>query len=603
VVTEKNKTQVLVVGAGPVGLALAIELGLRDIDVIVVEQRSRTGAQPRAKTTNVRTMQHMRRWGLAQALRAAAPLPHDYPTDVVFSTTLFGRTLATIENAFAGAKRRDARFPEPAQWVPQYTVEKVLHERIAKLPSVHLLAGTSLEEASQSQAGVTATVRDLATDTRRIIRAQYLVGADGARSRVRDIIGAKMTGEHAFALNYNLILRIPEFDKTPPTRRAIMYWLINPKSPGVLSPLDGHGEWAFITRLAPGVTEIGDDEVIRRVHAAIGRPMPIEIVARDYWAAHRLIADRYRDCRMLLAGDACHLHPPFGGYGMNLGIADGVDLGWKLAGVLQGWGGDGLLASYEEERRPVHLRTIDEAVENYRTLSDQLLKDDLDADSPEGERARAAVAKEIIATKTREFDTLGVVLGARYDHSSIIMDDGSTPPAEHYANFEPSAHPGCLAPHAWRDDGSSLYDHFGLGYTLLLLSDAAMQVAQDIEDAAAAARIPVSSLDLRGTGLDKIYAAPLALIRPDQFVAWRGAQVDVAALLQKISGLCEQPRTSPRQIRSRPLDSEHEPADEQRAEHEAPKQRIVDAAEQRNADGRAGGKRRQADRELRQHRG
>ncbi len=536
---EANTTQVLVVGAGPVGLALAIELGLRGIETIIVEKRSRTGAQPRAKTTNVRTMQHMRRWGLADALRAAAPLPYDYPTDVVFSTTLYGRTLTTIENAFAGAKRRDPRFPEPAQWVPQYTVEKILHERIATLPSVHLFSGTSFEEASQSSTDVTATIRDLETGARRTVRAQYLVGADGAKSRVRDIIGAKMTGEHAFALNYNLILRIPELDRTPPARRAIMYWLINPESPGVLSPLDCDGEWAFITRLAPGVTEISDDEVIRRVHAAIGRPkteMPIEILARDYWAAHRLIADRYRERRMFLAGDACHLHPPFGGYGMNLGIADGVDLGWKLAAVLQGWGGDGLLAAYEAERRPVHLRTINEAVENYRTLSDQLLKDDLDAEGAAGERARAAVAEEIVATKTREFDTLGVVLGARYDDSSIIMDDGSTTPAEHYANFEPSAHPGCLAPHAWLDDGSSLYDHFGLGYTLLLLSDTATALAHDIEDAAAAAAVPITLLDLRGRTLGNLYAAPLALIRPDQFVAWRGANVDAAALMQKISG-------------------------------------------------------------------
>jgi 2-polyprenyl-6-methoxyphenol hydroxylase-like FAD-dependent oxidoreductase len=539
-VSEVDVTQVLVVGAGPVGLSLAIELGLRGIAVTVVEQRSRAGAQPRAKTTNVRTMQHMRRWGLAEALRAAAPLPYDYPTDVVFSTTLYGRTLTTIENAFAGRKCRDARFPEPAQWVPQYTVEKVLHDRIASLPSVSLQPGTSFEAASQSSSGVTATVRDQKTDTRRTMRAQYLVGADGAKSRVRDIIGAKMTGEHAFALNYNLILRIPELDRSPPARRAIMYWLINRESPGVLSPLDCNGEWAFITRLAPGVTAISDDEVIRRVQAAIGRPekseMAVEILARDYWAAHRLIADHYRDGRMILAGDACHLHPPFGGYGMNLGIGDGVDLGWKLAAVLHGWGGDSLLESYQAERRPVHLRTIDEAVENYRTLSDQLLKDDLDADSPQGERARAAVAQEIIATKTREFDTLGVVLGSRYDASPIIADDGSARPVEHYANYQPSAHPGCLAPHAWLDDGSSLYDHFGLGYTLLLLDDSAAVLAQEIENAAADASVPLARLDLRGTKLDALYAAPLALIRPDQFVAWRGSDADVAALVRMISG-------------------------------------------------------------------
>jgi 2-polyprenyl-6-methoxyphenol hydroxylase-like FAD-dependent oxidoreductase len=535
-VAENCNTQALVCGAGPVGLALAIELGLRGIDVTIVEQRSRTGAQPRAKTTNVRTMQHMRRWGLAERLRAAAPLPYDYPTDVVFSTTLFGRTLAVIENAFAGKKCRDARFPEPAQWVPQYTVEKVMHERIAALPSVHLVAGTVLEDAVQTAAGVSATVRDLESGKRSSIDAHYLVGADGAKSRVREVIGAKMTGEHAYALNYNLILRIPELDRSPPARRAIMYWLINHESPGVLSPLDCNGEWAFITRLAPGVTSISDEEVIRRVHAAIGRDMPVEIVARDYWAAHRLIADRYRDRRIFLAGDACHLHPPFGGYGMNLGIADGVDLGWKLAANLRGWGGDGLLASFEDERRPVHLRTIEEAVENYRTLSDQLLKDDLDAEGPDGERARAAVAKEIVATKTREFDTLGVVLGSRYDESPIVVDDGSAPPAEHYATYEPSAHPGCLAPHAWLPDGSSLYDHFGLGFTLLLLNDTGAALAQEIETAAAAKAVPLTLLDLRGSGLDRLYAAPLALIRPDQFVAWRGADADAAALVRTVSG-------------------------------------------------------------------
>ena len=166
------QTQVLVAGAGPVGLSLAIELGLRGIAVTLVEQRSRTGAQPRAKTTNARTMQHMRRWGIAETLRAAAPLPYDYPTDIVFTTALFGKTLAVIENAFEGAKRRDPRFPEPAQWVPQYTVEKVLHERITRLPSVRLLSGAALEDFTQSVSGVTATVHDLASDTRRMIRAR-----------------------------------------------------------------------------------------------------------------------------------------------------------------------------------------------------------------------------------------------------------------------------------------------------------------------------------------------------------------------------------------------------------------------------------------------
>jgi 2-polyprenyl-6-methoxyphenol hydroxylase-like FAD-dependent oxidoreductase len=534
--SQAERTQVLVVGAGPVGLSLAIELGLRGVAVTLVEQRSRTGAQPRAKTTNVRSMQHLRRWGVADALRAAAPLPYDYPTDIVFSTTLFGRTLAVIENAFEGAKRRDPRFPEPAQWVPQYTVEKVLHERIAQLPSVRVIAGAAFESFIQSTHAVTATIRELASGAPRTIAAQYLVGADGARSRVREVMGARMTGDHAFALNYNLIVRIPELEQHPPSRRAIMYWTVNPEAPGVLSPLDGGGVWAFGILLPPGTKEISDQELVGRLCATIGRPMQVEILERDIWAAHRLIADRYRDQRVFLAGDACHLHPPYGGFGMNLGVADGVDLGWKLAAVLQGWGGDLLLASYEEERRAVHQRTIAAAIENYRTLSDHLVRDALNDDTPDGERAREDVRAAILAAKTREFKSLGVVLGSHYENSPVIVADGTpSPPAQH-AEFEPCARPGCLAPHAWLDDGSSLYDHFGLGLSLLVLAESGLPTARAIADAAQAARVPLKVLDLRSAGLGQLYEAPLALIRPDQHVAWRGADANAAALINMVRG-------------------------------------------------------------------
>jgi 2-polyprenyl-6-methoxyphenol hydroxylase-like FAD-dependent oxidoreductase len=537
---KQERVNVLIVGAGPVGLALAIELGLRGIKVMLVEERARAGAQPRAKTTNVRTMTHMRRWGIAEALREAAPLPRDYPTDVVFATTLFGRQLALIPDAFAGAKRRDPRFPEPAQWVPQYTVEEVLRERLRTLASVRLLLATSFVDAVQNEAGVAATLRDLTTGETQMVEADYLVGADGARSRVREVMGAKMEGDHAFAYNFNVILRIPEFERSPPQPRAIMYWTVNPASPGVFSPLDSGGLWAFAILLPPGVSDMADDEIIARVAAAIGRPVEVEIVTRDLWAAHRLIATRYRNERMLLAGDACHLHPPFGGYGMNLGIADGVDLGWKLAAVIEGWGGDGLLDSYETERRPVHQRTITEAVANYAVLSAHLVKADLDGETVESQQARAEVGREIMVAKTREFYTLGVVLGSRYETSPVITDDGSAPPPEHYSTFEPSAHPGCLAPHAWLADGTSLYDHFGLGYTLLLLDAAAAAItdaaAESIAAAAAEACVPLKVLDLRAEHLRDLYVAPLALIRPDQYVAWRGVDPDARALVDIIRG-------------------------------------------------------------------
>jgi 2-polyprenyl-6-methoxyphenol hydroxylase-like FAD-dependent oxidoreductase len=529
-------TRVIVVGAGPVGLSIAIELGLRGIPVVLIEQRIRTGAQPRAKTTNVRTMQHLRRWGVAEALRVAAPLPYDYPTDVVFATTLFGRTISVIENASEGAKRRDPRFPEPAQWVPQYTLEKVLHQRIGELASVRMISGVTLEGAQQTSAGVTATARNTETGERLALRAQYLVGADGARSRVREIIGASMLGEEAYAYNYNVIVRIPELESDPPARRAIMYWLLNRRSPGVIAPLDRGGLWAFGMMLPPGVKNIDQADVVRLIQTAIGRPLDVGIMTADFWAAHRLIADKYQDRRIFLAGDACHLHPPFGGYGMNLGVGDAVDLGWKLAGVLEGWADEGILAAYEAERRPVHLRTIAEAVENYKTLSNHLLKDDLDNDTAAGEAARNALAGEIAMVKSREFKTLGVVLGSYYANSPINADEATPLPEEHTSDYRPCARPGCLAPHAWLEDGSSLYDHFGQDYSLLLLSQEGACAAGEISSATKTLGVPLKLLDLRHTALAQLYDAPLALIRPDQYVAWRGANTDARMLVDTIRG-------------------------------------------------------------------
>jgi 2-polyprenyl-6-methoxyphenol hydroxylase-like FAD-dependent oxidoreductase len=529
-------TQVLVVGAGPVGLSLAVELGLRGIDMTIIDQRDRTGPQPRAKTTNVRTMTHMRRWGIADALRAAAPLPYDYPFDVVFATKLFGHTLNVFENVSAGAKRRDPRFPEPAQWVPQYIVEKVLHEKLSRLPSVRFQPATAFERLSQSETGVSVTVRDVRTDATRVVHAAYVVGADGARSLVRGAIGAKMTGEYAMSHTYSVVLRIPELAASPPDRKAVMYWLVNPESPGVFNTIDGSETWGFGVGLSAGESDIPDDEMIGRVQAAVGRKLKMEILERDRWAAHRLIADHYRDRRVFLAGDACHLHPPYGGYGMNLGIADAVDLGWKLGAVLAGWGGEALLSSYEQERRAVHERTIAEAIENFRTLNEHLLKAGLDEDTAEGARVRADVAEEIRAKKAREFNTLGVVLGSRYINSPIIVADSSSPPIEHPSEFQPSAHPGCLAPHAWLADGASLYDRLGDGYTLLILDAAAEAQAAQISQASDAAGVPLKVLDLTSSGLAPLYEAPLALIRPDQFVAWRGDAVDAAALVETVRG-------------------------------------------------------------------
>jgi 2-polyprenyl-6-methoxyphenol hydroxylase-like FAD-dependent oxidoreductase len=530
--------EVLIAGAGPVGLAAAIELGQRGIRCLVVERNDRVGYSPRAKTTNVRTREHLRRWGIAGKLREASPIAPDYPSNVIFATRMNGPQLARFENALNGSRARNDLYSEEAQWVPQYVLEEVLREHAASLPGVTIAFNTELASFEDDGEAVTATLLDVATRLERRITSAYLIGADGARSTVRQAIGARMLGDGAFSRNFNIIFRAPDLASRHEHGRAIMYWMVNEEVPSLLGPMDSDGLWFFMaTKLANDVDPASVDpvELIRRGTGLAD--LAIEIVGTDPWVAHRLVADHYEKGRVFLAGDACHLHPPFGGFGMNMGIGDAVDLGWKLAATLQGWGGPDLLASYEAERRKVHERTIAEAVINYGAVGNQLVRPGLEDPGPLGEATRREVGEIIEATKIREFKTLGIVLGMRYEDSPIIIADGSAAPVEHFMLYVPSAHPGCLAPHLWLADGSSLYDHFGQGFTLLATAgdgtDAAALIA-----AAARRGLPLKLVLPNDARLPARYGARFALIRPDQHVAWRGDALpsDVDALLERVTG-------------------------------------------------------------------
>ena len=530
---------VLVVGAGPVGLSLAIELGSRGIICLVVERNDRVGYSPRAKTTNVRTREHLRRWGIADALRQASPIPPDYGANVVFATRMTGPLLARFENAMHARRERNELFSEEGQWVPQYTLEEVLRRHAASLPGVQIEFGCELSGFEQDEDGVGVQLRRIEAGQARIVRSRYLIGADGARSAVREAIGARMLGQSPGLRNYSIIFRAPDLASRHAHGEAFMYWLVNPDAPALLGPMDQHGLWFFMaTKLADDVDPASVDPIalIRRGTGLAG--LAIEIVRTDPWVAHSLIADRYALGRVFLAGDACHLHPPFGGFGMNMGIGDAVDLGWKLAATLQGWGGGDLLASYQAERRPVHERVINEAMTNYATVGNQLVRPALEAVGPEGDAVREQVGAQIRATKRREFDTLGVVLGYRYANSPIIVPDGTAAPPEDTVRYVPSAVPGCLAPHQWLRDGSSLYDHFGAGYTLLVTQRGDGAEAAAFAAAAAGRGVPLSVIVPDDERLATLYEAQFALIRPDQHVAWRGARLpeDPQSLLDRITG-------------------------------------------------------------------
>ncbi|WP_375402990.1 FAD-dependent monooxygenase [uncultured Sphingomonas sp.] len=533
---SSSRPLVVVVGCGPAGLAAAIELGRHGVRVLLVERSARAGHAPRAKTTHTRTREHLRRWGIADRLAAASPFGVDFPSHITFVTRLGGHLIARLEHGLNCAPARDERYSEHSQWIPQYKLEAVLLEHARSLPTVEIEFGRELVGFDQDDDAVRLLIRDVELGTTRSVVADYLIGADGARSTVRAGVGARMVGTYGISRNYNTIFRAPGLMDAHPNGPAIMYWQVNDELPSLIGPMDEGDLWYFMPTGLPDGTTYTPDEAADAIRRSTGIDLPSEILSSDEWVASRLVADRYSCGRAFLVGDACHLHPPYGGYGMNMGVADSVDLGWKMAAVLQGWGGCALLDSYEIERRPVHGIVMDEAELNHAIPPNQLVRPGLEDDNPDGDRVRREIAEHVTATKRNEFEALGVVLGLRYEGSPVIVDDGRG--ADHHwsRDYVPSALPGCLAPHRWLDDDTSLYDLFGMGFTLLVMDGARSDDMARALFQAERTGTPLEILHVDDPALRGLYQAPLALIRPDQYVAWRGDRWPDDGLLDIVSG-------------------------------------------------------------------
>jgi 2-polyprenyl-6-methoxyphenol hydroxylase-like FAD-dependent oxidoreductase len=533
---ERGNLDVAIVGAGPSGLAMAIELGSRGIRCVVIERRDRAPANPRAKTTHTRTREHLRRWGIAGKLAAASPFGIDYPTDVMFVTRLAGPQITKFENAFNAAPAHDERYSEHAQWIPQYKLEATLRSHAESLESVEIRPNTEFMSFDQDEGGVRVRTRDLASGREAELDCKYLVGADGARSAVRKQIGAEMVGVEGLSFNYNVIIRAPGLAEAHDHGAGIFYWQMNPDVPSIIGPMDQGDLWFFSPTMVSPDSDYSEDEIKDLLVRATGIDLPYEIVSSDKWVVSRLLADRYRQGRAFVIGDACHINPPFGGFGMNMGIADAVDLGWKMTAVIRGWGGPTLLDSYEAERRVLHDFVLEESELNHSVLPNQLIREHADEDSARGERTRAEIAEAIQSSKRDEFHTLGVVLGYCYHGSPIIVEKEGEAAWVGSREYAPSARPGCVAPHKWIDDDISLYDLFGEGFTLLALHGARPEDLRAADEAAGRGGIPLTLVELDDPALAELYEAKLVLIRPDQHVAWRGEVWPGDSVLRVITG-------------------------------------------------------------------
>ncbi|ROR46371.1 FAD-dependent monooxygenase [Kitasatospora cineracea] len=519
--TLPRHVRVLVAGGGPVGLAAAVELGRRGVDFLVVEPRAAVSrARPRCKTLNVRTMEHLRRWGLADRLRKRAPLAASWARDVVFCTSLSGRELSRFTDVL-GLVPEGGRFPETGQQAPQYLLEEVLREAVAELAPGRLVLGAKVVGVDQDEDLVSVTVED-GSGLRCVVTADYVLGCDGPRSTVREAIGSRYLGGESLRPNFGMVFESPGLWEHVRHGPAVQYWVVNPTAPALVGPLDRTDTWWAIAFGVDRAT--GEREARRVIDAVAGRPVHAEVLSTDPWTARMQIVDRMRRGRVFLAGDAAHLNPPFGGHGLNTGIGDAVDLGWKLAAVLSGWGGAALLDSYEEERRPVQERVIEEATANMRVLSTELLADNLDADDEAGTAARLAAGARIQETKKAEFHSLDLVLGLRIASSPVL-------PAQQGVGAA-----GARLPHAFLADGRSLYDLLGDGLTLLVRGPGTSAAA-----VAAAARlrgVPLTVVRLPEPAPAGPPEVRLVLVRPDQVVGWSGneAPEDALALVDTLSG-------------------------------------------------------------------
>jgi len=542
---------VVIAGGGPCGLTLAIELGRRGVRVLLVDPKPGTAFNPQANATQARTMEHFRRLGFAHEIRAQG-LPADHPTDIAYFTRFARHELARLRLPTAAEAVRDIR-ARTGSWavaelphrVAQKFVEQTLLRHAQALPSNTIRHGWLLDDFVDRGDHVEAAVRPAAGGAPETVRSRFLVGADGARSFVRHRLGIAWEGETGVRRDFMggrmlaVYLRAPTLGATMPHPRAWMHVTVNAERRTFMCAVDGRDEFAFHAAL--GDAEAGREwsaDDARRVFAqAVGVELPIEVLSLGTWlAGHSLVARRFRAGNVFLAGDAAHLFTPTGGLGYNTAVEDAINLAWKLAAVVAGTGAEPLLASYEAERQPLaerntaHARRFADSIGRFRA-SPALERDDDD-----GRAARAAASAYLLEHAKREFDIPGITLGGRYDGSPIVVADGIAPPPDEANRYVPSAVPGGRPPHAWLDDGRSLFDSFHREWTLLALGRSPPSTAP-FENAAARLGVDLGVVRHADVALAALYEAPLALIRPDQIVAWRGGSSDDAgAVLARASG-------------------------------------------------------------------
>jgi 2-polyprenyl-6-methoxyphenol hydroxylase-like FAD-dependent oxidoreductase len=535
-----NQVSVLIVGAGPVGLALAGDLGWRGVSCTLIEKTDGAIFQPRMDMVGVRTMEFCRRWGIADWVENS-PYPRDYPQDNVYLESLRG---VQFGREYMPPKKDEpypVQSPQKRERCPQDMFDPILQRFVAQYPHVQTLYRTELVTLNEGTDGVAVTVRDLEKNEERLITADYVVGTDGGASYVRQLLGFTMTGKPVLTYTTNVIFRCEDLPSLHDKGRAYRFIFIGPEGTWLtVVAIDGADRWRMSIVGTNEKRTYSENEIRQYILRAMGGPFDFEIESILPWVRRELVADSYGTDRIFIAGDAAHLMSPTGGFGMNTGIADSIDLGWKLEAVLKGWGGKGLLQSYEIERLPVAQRAVAEASGNLERMlatKDKAPPPEAYEPGPKGDAARNEFGDWYTETMRREWFSIGIHLGFNYYHSPIVWPDGSAEPADTVSTYEQTGRPGHRAPHFWLKDGQSILDLFGRGFVLLRLSEAAIDVSA-MQIAADDRNVPFQVVTLDDANIRVAYGADLVLVRPDGHVSWRSNALpeDAGAILDVVRG-------------------------------------------------------------------
>ena len=514
------QTSVVIAGAGPVGLGLACELGLRGIDCLLVEKRDGAITVPKQSMVSARNMEFCRRWGVAQAVRTAV-WPASHPRDFIYLDNLRGRELMRVK--VPAYKQRDPRdfTPEAPCPCPQIYFDPILMARVKTLPAAKVRTHTALESFRQDDAGVTARLADLTTGASETVQARYLVGCDGPAGTVREALAIELDGLGVVAISVNIFFRSAALASFHDKGWARFYRLIDERGCwSELIPIDGKELWRLTVFDEPASSQ-DPDTLLRKM---AGAEFPYDILSVTRWERRDFVAQSYGQGRVLIAGDAAHECSPTGGIGMHTGLEEVVNLGWKLAAMVDGWGGPALIASYAAERLPIARRNVELATRSFRAIAAIPGLPEIDATDWRASPNWLSVPEH-----------LKIQYG--YVNSPICIPDGTPPDDGEPPRFTPSTRPGTRAPHAWLADGSSTLDLFGDGFTLLRLAERPPDAAP-LAQAAQARGVPLREIVITDPAVAALYERKLVLVRPDGHVAWRGDALpaDPAAIVERMRG-------------------------------------------------------------------